>query len=74
MAVLTLLVEERRRPRLNQVIRQAMRILVTTRESMTKDRTRMLNVFNALVRGNELGIDARRKLTPVQIVDVFRWH
>lgn len=73
-AVLPLLVEELRRPRLNQGIRQALRILVTARESMSKDRTRTINALNALMRGNDFGIDARRKLTPVQIVEVSRWR
>ena len=63
MAVLPLPVEKLRRPRLNEGIRQGLRILVTARESMTKDRTRSVNALNALVRSNDLGIDARRKFT-----------
>ncbi|GAA5226900.1 hypothetical protein GCM10025778_14330 [Paeniglutamicibacter antarcticus] len=67
MGVLPLAVERLRRPRLNEGIRQGLRILVTARESMTKDRTRSVNALNALVRSNDLDIDACRKLTPVQI-------
>lgn len=74
MAVLPLPVEKLRRPRLNEGIRQGLRILVTARESMSKDRTRSINALNALVRSNDLGIDARRKLTPVQIVEISRWR
>ncbi|QHK18551.1 IS110 family transposase [Pseudarthrobacter psychrotolerans] len=74
MAVLPLPVEKLRRPRLNEGIRQSLRILVTARESMSKDRTRSINALNALVRGNDLGIDARRKLTPVQIEEISRWR
>ncbi|GAA1890722.1 IS110 family transposase [Paeniglutamicibacter psychrophenolicus] len=74
MAVLPLPVEKLRRPRLNEGIRQGLRILVTARESMTKDRTRSVNALNALVRSNDLGIDARRKLTPVQIEETSRWR
>lgn len=74
MAVLSLPVEKLRRPRLNEGIRQGLRILVTARESMTKGRTRSINALNALVRSNSLGIDARRKLTPVQIEEISRWR
>ncbi|MDO2935976.1 IS110 family transposase [Paeniglutamicibacter sulfureus] len=74
MAVLPLPEALLRRPRLNEGIRQGLRILVTARESMSKDRTRTINALNALVRGNDLGVDARRKLTPVQVVEVSRWR
>lgn len=74
MAVLSLPVEKLRRPRLNEGIRQGLRILVTARESMTKGRTRSINALNALVRSNSLGIDARRKLTPAQIEEISRWR
>ena len=74
MAVLPLPVEKLRRPRLNEGIRQGLRILVTARESMSKDRTRSVIALNALVRSNDLGVDARRKLTPAQIEEVSRWR
>ena len=74
LAVLPLPVEKLRRPRLNEGVRQGLRILVTARESMTKDRTRSVNALNALVRGNDLGIDARKKLTGAQITEVSRWR
>ncbi|MGB9036711.1 MAG: IS110 family transposase [Paeniglutamicibacter sp.] len=74
LAVLPLPVEKLRRPRLNEGIRQGLRILVTARESMSNDRTRSINALNALVRSNDLGIDARRKLTPVQIEETSRWR
>jgi transposase len=51
-----------------------LRILVTARESMTKDRTRTVNALNALVRGNDLGVDARKKLTPAQMEEISRWR
>ena len=73
-AALPLPVERLRRPRLNEGIRQGLRILVTARGSMTKDRTRSVNAINALVRGNDLGADARKKLTPTQIAEVSRWR
>jgi transposase len=74
MAALPLPVEKLCRPRVNEGIRQGLRILVTARESMSKDRTRSINALNALVRSNDLGIDARKKLTPVQIEEVSRWR
>lgn len=74
MAVLPLLVEELRRPRLNEGIRQGLRILVTARESMSKGRTRSINALNALARSNDLGVDARRKLTSAQIKEISLWR
>lgn len=63
-----------RRPRLNDGVRQGLRILVTARESMSRGRTRSVNALNALARSNDLGIGARRKLTAVQIEEIFRWR
>lgn len=74
MAVLPLPVEKLRRPRLHYGIRQSVRILVRARAAMSKDHTRSINALNALVRGNDLGIYARRKLTPVQIEEISRWR
>ena len=74
MAVLPLPVEKLRRPRLNEGIRRGLRILVTARESMSKDRTRSVNALNAMVRSNDLAIDARKKITPVQIEEISRWR
>jgi transposase len=59
-ATLPLLVEKLRRPRLNDGIRQAVRILTTARGAMSADRTRPVNALNALARNNNLGVDARR--------------
>lgn len=73
-ATLGLPVEKLRRPRLNDGVRQGARILVTARESMSKDRTRSINALNALVRSNDLGIDARKALSGAQISQVSRWR
>lgn len=73
-AVLPLPVEKLRRPRLNEGVRQGLRILVTARESMSRDRTRAVNALNALVRSNALGMDARKKLIPGQIEEISRWR
>lgn len=63
-----------RRPRLNEGIRAALRVLVSARESMTTDRTRAVNALTALARVNDLGLDARKPLTGTQIADVARWR
>jgi len=41
---------------------------------MTKDHTRSVNALNAVVPGNELGVDARKKLTSAQISEIARWR
>lgn len=74
MSTLPLTVAKLRRPRLHDGVRQGVRILVTARQSMAKDRTRAINALNALVRSNDLGIDARRKLTSTQITEVSKWR
>ena len=73
-AALPLPVDQLRRPRLNDGIRQGLQILVTARDSMAKDKTRSINALNALVRSNDLGIDARKKLTPAQVEEISRWR
>ncbi|WP_449374605.1 IS110 family transposase [Arthrobacter psychrolactophilus] len=73
-AVLPLEVEKLRRPRLHDGVRQGLRILIAARHSMTHDRTRSINALNAIARSNNLGIDARRKLTAVQIGEISRWR
>lgn len=66
--------EKLRRHGLHDGVRQGVRILVTARASMDKDRTRSINTLNALVRGNHLSIDARKKLTDTQITEVSKWR
>ncbi len=73
-AALPLPVNKLRRPRLNDGVRQAIRILVTARQSMTKDRTRTVNALTALLRSNDLGCDARKALSKTQIVEVSKWR
>lgn len=73
-ATLGLAVEKLRRPRLSDGIRQSVRILLTARESMGKDRTRSVNALTALLRSNDLGLDARKKLNSTQITEVSRWR
>lgn len=54
--------------------RQGLRILVKARESMTREKTRTINALTALLRANDLGIDARRKLSLVKIRSVAKWR
>ena len=63
-----------RRPRLNDGVRAALRVLVTARESMTTERTRAVNALTALLRVNGLGLDVRKPLTGAQIAEVTRWR
>lgn len=73
-AVLPLQEHQLRRPRLNEGIRAALQVLVSARESMTTDRTRAVNALTALLRVNDLGLDARKPLTGTQILEVSRWR
>lgn len=73
-AALSLPVEKLRRPRLNDGVRQAIQILVTARNSMTADRTRSVNALTALLRYNDLGLDARKALGKTQITEVSAWR
>lgn len=73
-AVLSLEPEQLRRPRSDDGIRAALRVLVTAREHMTTERTATVNALTALLRVAALGIDARKPLTAGQIGEVARWR
>ena len=73
-AALSLPVDKLRCPPLNDGVRQAICILVTARDSMTKDRTRSVNALTALLRSNDLGMDARKALSKAQITDLSKWR
>jgi len=72
--VLSLDAQQLRRPRLNDGIRAALRVLVAARDSMTTARTRAVNALTALLRVNYLGLDVRKPLTGTQILEVCRWR
>jgi transposase len=63
-----------RRPRADEGTRQALRVLVTARDQMAQEKTLNINALTALLRINELGIDARKPLTTEQIGQVSRWQ
>ncbi len=73
-AALPLPLEKLRRPRVNDGVRQALRILVTARDAMSTERTRSVNALTALLRTHDLGLDARKALSGGQITDVSRWR
>lgn len=73
-AALPLSDDELRYPRLAAGTRQALRVVLTAREDMTKERTQKVNALTALIRVNGLGMDARRPLTAAQITEVSRWR
>lgn len=73
-AALPLRLEKLRRPRVNDGVRQALRILITARNAMSTERTRSVNALTALLRAHNLGFDARKALSGDQITDVSRWR
>lgn len=62
------------RPRLNEGVRAALRVLVFSRDSMTGERTRDVNALTALVHVHELGLDVRKALTEAQINEIPLAH
>jgi len=55
-------------------IAQALRILLTARAGMTRERTASINMLLALLRTIDLGIDARRTLSNQRIRMVAAWR
>ncbi|MGM1029887.1 MAG: IS110 family transposase [Actinomycetota bacterium] len=54
--------------------RQALQLLLTARRLIERQRTQDRNALTALLRGIELGIDARRSLTAVQLRQIAAWR
>jgi transposase len=73
-AVLSLEPHKLRRPRSDDGLRAALRIVVTAREHMTTERTATINALTALLRVIDLSIDARKPLTARQVSEVARWR
>jgi uncharacterized RDD family membrane protein YckC len=55
-------------------VRAALRILVTSREHLTTERSATINALIALVRVVDLDIDARKPLTATQVSQLVRWR
>lgn len=73
-AVLPLPEEQLRTPRMDEGVRAATQILLTSRDGLTSERSRAVNALTALVRIADLGIDARRPLGARQIGEIARWR
>lgn len=54
--------------------RAALRILTTARDQMSGERTRAVNALTALLRLNDLGVDARRALSGKKITLIAAWR
>ena len=73
-AVLPLDVSQLRTPRADDGVRSAVRVLVTSRDHMSTERTATINALIALLRVTYLGIDARRPLSGSQITMIAGWR
>lgn len=73
-AALPLEPSELRHPRADDGIRAAVRILLSSREHMSHERTATINALTALLRVADLGIDARRPLTARQVTQIAAWR
>lgn len=58
----------------NGELQEALKVLLAARERMSKESTRSTNALTALLRIHDLGFDARRKPTGVQIREISRWR
>jgi transposase len=54
--------------------RTAIRVLVSARDQMGTERTKIINTVTALVRSVDLGVDARKALTSAQITTITGWR
>ncbi len=52
----------------------ALRVLTVARDHLNVERTRCINALTALLRSHDLGVDARRSLTPQQITTIAGWR
>jgi transposase len=73
-AALPLDMTELRIPRADGGVRAAVRVLVTSRDHMSVERTAAINALTALLRVSALGIDARRPLINSQITAIAAWR
>lgn len=71
---LTTKLDHLRNPRTGDGPRQALRVLGTARDDLTSERTRKRNALNALLRTNQLGVDARLKVNDNNITIIAKWR
>jgi transposase len=55
-------------------LQETLKVLLAARDRMTRESTRSINALVALLRGTDLGFDARRKPTPAQVRLISRWR
>lgn len=67
-------IDKLRQPRTGDGARQALRILLAARSDITRETTKKKNALTALLRKNELGIDARRKPGPTEVKMIAAWR
>jgi len=65
---------ERLRDRRAGELQVALKVLTVAREQMNADRLRSINALTALLRTHDLGLDARKALTLLQIRSVAAWR
>ena len=63
-----------RRPRADDGVRAAVRVLIASRDHLSAERTSAVNALTALIRVADLGIDAHRPLTAAQITAMAGWR
>lgn len=63
-----------RRPRSDEGVRAALRVLIAARDHITHERTAAINALLALLRGVDLGVDARGSLSVSQISAIAAWR
>jgi transposase len=54
--------------------RTAIRVLASAPDQMSTERTKIINSLTALVRGVDLGVEARKALTSAQITTIAGWR
>jgi len=73
-AVLPLEEPNLRRPRSDEGVRAALRVLIAARDHITNERTAAINALLALLRVVDLGVDARGTLNAGHITAIAAWR
>src|SRR5690625_4626701 len=73
-AVLPLEEGQLRRPRGDDGVRAALRVLIASRDHISTERTAAINALIALLRVVDLGVDARSTLNGGQIATIAAWR
>lgn len=73
-AALPLHEDQLRRPRADDGVRAAVKVLLASRDHMSTERTATINALTALLRVVDLSIDARRPLTQTQLTTIAAWR